>query len=253
MRLRSSASSPAKTPRWTFPRRRRLWSKPAPTFRAILWQRSLSWKAWSRFTRTSNVRVRSLRARVDELRRQLGEMAGAKPSESGAEGASSSTDAVIGGQASGNQVSDMIYPSIRQLPLVAVRWAELYQQAKIQETVFQLLTQEYELAKVQEAKDIPTAKVMDEAALPERKAFPPRMVFVILGALLGLITGSAIVLGFSFWQAIEPEDPAKELTLEVVRAQRAWFMRRREQCRRFFSRSPAPPPLQHSERSGADD
>lgn len=202
---------------------------------------------------TSNVRVRSLRARVQELRRQLGEMAGAKPSESGAEGASSSTDAVIGGQASGKQVSDMIYPSIRQLPLVAVRWAELYQQAKIQETVFQLLTQEYELAKVQEAKDIPTAKVMDEAALPERKAFPPRMVFVILGALLGLITGSAIVLGFSFWQAIEPEDPAKELTLEVVRAQRAWFMRRREQCRRFFSRSPAPPPLQHSERSGADD
>jgi uncharacterized protein involved in exopolysaccharide biosynthesis len=203
---------------------------------------------------TSNVRVRSLRARVQELRRQLGEMAGAKPSESGASagGASSSTDAVIGGQPSGNQASDMIYPSIRKLPLLAVRWAELYQQAKIQETVFQLLTQEYELAKVQEAKDIPTAKVMDEAALPERKAFPPRMVFVILGALLGLITGSAIVLGFSFWQAIEPEDPAKELTLEVLRAQKAWFRRRGEQCRRFFSRSPAPPPLQHSERR-ADD
>ena len=42
-----------------------------------------------------------------------GEMAGAKPSESGAPaaGASSSIGAVIGGQASDNQASDMIYPS----------------------------------------------------------------------------------------------------------------------------------------------
>jgi capsule polysaccharide export protein KpsE/RkpR len=199
---------------------------------------------------SSNVRVRSLRARVTELRRQLGEMAGAKPN---AVAGAVPNDQVIGSQPTSNQPPDMIYPSIRKLPLLAVRWAELYQQAKIQETVYQLLTQEYELAKIQEVKEIPTAKVMDEASLPERKSFPPRIVFVILGALLGLLTGSVIVLGLSFWQAIEPEDPAKEFTLEVLRAQKAWVARRGEQFRRLFSRSPAPPPLQHSERSGADD
>jgi uncharacterized protein involved in exopolysaccharide biosynthesis len=184
----------------------------------------------------SNVRVRSLRARVDELRRQLGEMAGAKPSASGAAaGGASSADAAIGKQTSSNQDSDMIYPSIRKLPLVAVRWAELYQQAKIQETVYQLLTQEYELAKVQEAKDIPTAKVMDEAALPERKAFPPRIALMVLGAVLGCLMGALWVCGFVFWEAIERDDPAKVLVLEILGVQKAWWRRTWD---RFVRRSP---------------
>jgi hypothetical protein len=129
----------------------------------------------------------------------------------------------------------MIYPAIRKLPLVAVRWAELYQQAKIQETVFQLLTQEYELAKVQEAKDIPTAKVMDEAALPERKSFPPRIALIALGALLGCLTGMLWVCGFVFWEAIDRDDPAKTLVLEILDTQRAWWRRTRD---RFGRRSP---------------
>lgn len=189
---------------------------------------------------SSNVRVRSLRARVDELRRQLREMAG------GNQGAPA-------GEPPAGRPSDMIYPSIRKLPLLGVRWAELYQQAKIQETVYQLLTQEYELAKIQEVKEIPTAKVMDEAALPERKAFPPRGLFIILGAILGLIAGSALVVGFAFWQAIEPDDPAKSFTIEVFQAHKAWLIRRREQFRGLFSRSHSTPPLQHPESSRADD
>ena len=102
------------------------------------------------------------------------------------------------GSAPGGQPSDMIYPSIRKLPLLGVRWAELYQQAKIQETVYQLLTQEYEIAKIQEAKEIPTAKVMDEATLPERKSFPPRIIFIILGASTRRHRGRALALQFCF-------------------------------------------------------
>ncbi len=180
----------------------------------------------------SNVRVRSLRARIGELRRQLGEMAGAKPGATAAPGGTGSGDQGIESPGSNSQASDMIYPAIRKLPLVAVRWAELYQQAKIQETVFQLLTQEYELAKVQEAKDIPTAKVMDEAALPERKAFPPRLVFIILGALLGCLTGALWICGIIFWEAIEPDDPAKALVLEIMSVQKAWWRRTRDRFRR---------------------
>ncbi len=188
----------------------------------------------------SNVRVRSLRARVDELRRQLKEMAGANP------------EAAPGNAAANNRASDMIYPSIRKLPLLGVRWAELYQQAKIQETVYQLLTQEYELAKIQEAKEIPTVKVMDEAAIPERKSFPPRIVFMVLGTVLACLTGALWVLGFVFWQAIEPDDPAKSFTLDVLRVQKAWLLRKRLQLRSFFSK---PSSVQHShpERGRADD
>jgi uncharacterized protein involved in exopolysaccharide biosynthesis len=188
----------------------------------------------------NNVRVRSLRARVDELRHQLNEMAGAN---SGAiAGSPLAGNQLPGNPASSspapsNQASDMIYPSIRKLPLLGVRWAELYQQAKIQETVYQLLTQEYEMAKIQEAKEIPTIKVMDEASIPERKSFPPRIVFMILGVVLAGLTGAVWVLCFVFWQAIEPDDPAKSFTLDVVRVQKAWLLRKRAQVRRWFSRT----------------
>ena len=185
---------------------------------------------------SSNVRVRSLRARVNELRHQLNDMAGANP------------EAAPGGRA-----SDMIYPSIRKLPLLGVRWAELYQQAKIQETVYQLLTQEYEMAKIQEAKEVPTVKVMDQAAIPERKSFPPRLVFVTLGAALGCLTGALWVLGVVFWQTIEPDDPAKSFTLEVLGVQKAWLIRKREKWLGFlFKPSPAAHPSR-SERGRAED
>ncbi len=81
-----------------------------------------------------NVRVREAQARVDELRKQLGKMGG----QPGAAGA-----ATDGGDA------ESMYPSIRQLPALGVRYADLYRQTKVEEAVFQTLTQEYELAKVQ--------------------------------------------------------------------------------------------------------
>jgi uncharacterized protein involved in exopolysaccharide biosynthesis len=188
-----------------------------------------------------NVRVRSLRARVDELRRQLGELAGAKPSATvGVTPETAPADQVTGKQGA-SKSSDMIYPSIRRLPLLAVRWAELYQQAKIQETVYQLLTQEYELAKIQEAKEIPTAKVMDEAAVPERKTFPPRIIFVILGPLLGCLMGALWVSGFAFWEAIEPDDPAKAFVLEILSVLKAWWRRTRNRFRRSSPEFPGTP------------
>jgi capsule polysaccharide export protein KpsE/RkpR len=199
---------------------------------------------------SSNVRVRSLRARVDELKRQLQEMAGPK---SGSATATGIANAPSGNSALGQPRSDMIYPSIRTLPILGVRWAELYQQVKIQETVYQLLTQEYELAKIQEAKEIPTVKVMDEATLPERKSFPPRLGFMALGALLGCLTGALWILGVVFWDAIEPDDPAKAFTLDVLTTVKAWFRRRREQLQGLSSKPPLPHPLQHSERGRAEE
>jgi capsule polysaccharide export protein KpsE/RkpR len=198
---------------------------------------------------SSNVRVRSLRARVDELQRQLQEMAGPKSGSATA----GTANPPSGNPAAGQPRSDMIYPSIRTLPILGVRWAELYQQVKIQETVYQLLTQEYELAKIQEAKEIPTVKVMDEAALPERKSFPPRLGFMALGALLGCLTGALWILGAVFWDAIEPDDPAKAFTLDVLSTVRAWLKRKRHQLHGFSSKPPLAHPLQRSERGRAEE
>src|SRR5207249_1950491 len=97
----------------------------------------------------NNVRVRSVRARIDEQKHQLEKIGG-----KGENGAADS-----GQQDSFALQKDSLYPSIRKLPLLGVTYADLYRRTRVQEAVFESLTKEYELAKVQEVKEIPTVKV----------------------------------------------------------------------------------------------
>lgn len=145
-----------------------------------------------------NVRVRSLRARVAELRAQLGKLGGDGSSYGGSAGDSS------------------LYPAIRQLPLLGVTYADLYRQTKIQETVYELLTQQYELAKVQEAKEVPSVKVLDAAVVPTKKSFPPRQLFVEGGTLLFFFGACAWILAKEKWNGIDSQDPRKVFAQEVA-------------------------------------
>ncbi len=147
-----------------------------------------------------NVRVRALRARVAELHAQLGKMGG---------------DA--GAPASPPAKSDpAAYPTIRQLPALGVTYANLYRQTKVEETVYELLTQQYELAKVEEAKEIPSVKVLDAAVVPTKKAFPPRGLLTFLGMVLGVISAAAWLFAKRHWAAIDPQDPGKVFALEML-------------------------------------
>ncbi|HWP83570.1 MAG TPA: Wzz/FepE/Etk N-terminal domain-containing protein [Terriglobia bacterium] len=147
----------------------------------------------------SNVRVRAGRARIAELRDQLERFGG----EDGAQGAHGKTNGSI-------------YPTIRELPLLGVTYADLYRRTKIQETVFELLTQQYELAKVQEAKETPSVKVLDAPAVPEKKSFPPRLLIVVLGMVSGLVATATGIVGKAKWEQLVPTDPGRQLTLEIM-------------------------------------
>src|SRR6266481_6579573 len=91
----------------------------------------------------NNVRVRAVKARIAELRRQLDKMGGATPT----------------GNRESPVISDAAYPTIRRLPLLGVAYADLFRRMQIQEAVYETLTQQFELAKVQEAKETPSVKV----------------------------------------------------------------------------------------------
>lgn len=145
----------------------------------------------------NNIRVRAVRARIDELQDKLQQMGNGDLSQPGGSSTAS------------------LYPSIRKLPLLGVTYAELYRTNKIQETIFELLTQQCELAKVQEAKETPSVKVLDAPKVPEKKSFPPRLVIMFLGALLSTVLGAVWILGKSSWDSIDPEHPAKLLAYDA--------------------------------------
>src|SRR5258708_2790755 len=105
---------------------------------------------------------------------------------------------------------------MKSLPVGGAKYAGYYRLAKIQETVYELLTEQYELAKVQEAKETPSVKVLDPARVPEKRSFPPRLLIMFLGTFLGACVGVVWVAGLSHWHQADPDDPRKVLAQEVV-------------------------------------
>jgi uncharacterized protein involved in exopolysaccharide biosynthesis len=147
----------------------------------------------------SNIRVRSLQARVDELKRQLQKLQG--------------TDASLASDAA---QPDQMYPPIRKLPLLGVEWADRYRRMKIQETIYELLNQQYELARIQEAKEVPTINVIDPANLPEKRSWPPRLLIVVLVMAAALAGTAAGIVGSARIQTLERDDPRRQLAMRAA-------------------------------------
>ncbi len=184
-----------------------------------------------------NIRVRTTQARIDELRRQILKMGGK-----------------TGADVAGPSKEDDLYPSIRKLPLLGVTYEDLYRRMKVEETVFETLTQQYEIAKVQEAKEVPSVRVLDPPEIPEKKVFPPRTLLVLLGVIIALAIGTGWTMAKDNWREIDPEDPGKILVLRMVRSvkpQLEYVVQRRnsiaEQVKRNLDRLRGAAPLETKE------
>ena len=153
----------------------------------------------------NNIRVRSLRARIEELRRQLDDLGGRGVPPAGPTAESASRQQL----------------TLSKLPLLGVTYSDFYRRMQIQEAVYETLTQQYELAKVQEAKETPSVKVLDPARIPEKKSFPPRLEIMFLGTFLFGACSVIFVLGKASWHGADPQDPRKKFVQEVAHSLRA--------------------------------
>lgn len=72
-----------------------------------------------------------------------------------------------------------------EVPEISLKLAELIREVKVQETIWQLLNQQYYSAKIQEARDTPTVQILDEAVPPQERSSPKRSLLVIITAVLG--------------------------------------------------------------------
>jgi len=165
-----------------------------------------------------NVRVRAAQARIAVLQRQLSKMSGSSAPLTDSVSEESS------GETNGDAAE--LYPPLRQLPRLAVPYTNLYRQVQIQEAVFELLTQQYELARIQEAKDVPVVSVIDTPGIPEKKSFPPRLLLTVLLTLFSIGATCAVVLTHYQWSLVRPDDPRKRLAAEIAATLRASLKRK---------------------------
>ncbi len=147
-----------------------------------------------------NVRVRAAEARNAILQRELQRANG-----------QSSTDP------DGKDIdASHPYPALRQLPQLGVRWANLYRNVRIHETVFDLLSEEYETARIEEVKSIPTVSVIDVPGLPERKSGPHRTLIVLISTLLSAVMTAAFLLARRSWLEMNDEDARRVLATRIA-------------------------------------
>ncbi|MGA7157641.1 MAG: GNVR domain-containing protein [Acidobacteriaceae bacterium] len=111
--------------------------------------------------------------------------------------------------------SDVLIPK-GLVPQAGMEYVRRLRDVKYYETIFDILARQFELAKLDEAKEGAIIQVVDPAIVPDKRSFPKRSLIVIGATILGFILGIFLAL----WQAAmqhlksDPENSEKLLLLK---------------------------------------
>jgi tyrosine-protein kinase Etk/Wzc len=87
-----------------------------------------------------------------------------------------------------------IFVPTGKVPEAGLEYLRRFREVKYQETMFEVLAKQYELARIDEAKDAAIIQVVDKAIESEKRTKPKRVVIVVLTALVAAII--AVLLAF---------------------------------------------------------
>jgi tyrosine-protein kinase Etk/Wzc len=135
-----------------------------------------------KFATDANSDVVKLKRRIEEMKRHLAQMQYGQgwvlPAESRNPG----------------EPRQEIHIPFAQVPELGLELARLMRDVKVQETVYTLLTQQLEQAKIAEARDSPTVQTLDKAVPGDRKSKPKIKLNMAIAGLTSLLAG--ILLAF---------------------------------------------------------
>jgi len=121
-----------------------------------------------KYTTESNPKVKLLRSEMKQIGEQIGNVklgAGVK-----------------------DENLEML-PALDKSPDLVLQFVRLKRKFLVQEKLYELLTTQFELAKIEQARDDLAFQVLDQPNLPEKAEFPSKRGSVLLGLILGLTLG----------------------------------------------------------------
>jgi uncharacterized protein involved in exopolysaccharide biosynthesis len=136
----------------------------------------------------SHPQILGLKSKINELKRQLDIWELGNPKEESGE----------------KKILDVPFS---QVPTLSLKLARLVREVRIQSSVFELLTNQYEQYKIQETRDTPTIQVLDKAVPPERRSKPKRTFLVGLAGVLSLFTSVVFVFGLEYFKKSKQRNP----------------------------------------------
>ena len=113
---------------------------------------------------------------------------------------------------------------VGKLPEAAVDYVRARRELKLQESLLEGMLRQYEIAKLDEAKEGPTLQQVDIALPPDHKSKPSRALFVIVSTLVALFATSAWVIARRYLALLRARDPITSAAWRGL--VRAWRIRR---------------------------
>ncbi len=156
----------------------------AAQLRAVIAEREVQLKVLKTGATEQNPEVIRLNSELAALRSELTRLESSKrPANGGGNG----------GGANGAEASALDM-AVNRLPEAGIAYIRARRELKLQETLLENILRQYELAKLDEAKEGQVLQQIDKAVPPDYRSFPPRMILVAGGTLVGLLLGAAWVI-----------------------------------------------------------
>jgi tyrosine-protein kinase Etk/Wzc len=79
--------------------------------------------------------------------------------------------------------------SATMVPEAGLEYTRRLREVKYRETLYELLARQYEVARIDEAKESPVIQIIDPAIPPDRKSGPKRSIYIIVGFIVSGMLG----------------------------------------------------------------
>jgi len=132
--------------------------------------------------------VIQLQQQIAVLERKLEQLTASHEAASGA------------GAGSGGGAGSDFFPNAMTVPGLRFELEQLLRDQKVKETVFALLTQRHEIAKVDAARDTASFQILDHPTLPTMRSRPARRKLAMAGGFAGGVAGVLWVVVPVWWR-----------------------------------------------------
>jgi uncharacterized protein involved in exopolysaccharide biosynthesis len=103
-----------------------------------------------------------------------------------------------------------------RVPAAGTDYIRRLRDLKYQESLFELLAKQFEIAKIDEAKDATIVQVIYQAVPPEKRIKPKRANLVLIAAFGGFLLATLGAFIAEYW-ATAANNPEMQLKLEILK------------------------------------